>query len=158
MHFTFKCSKCDSTHGLEWPEPAETVSCDCGNVQTLRPAGVHGRSVTACLVCGTGDLYLQKDFPQRLGLSILGVGMAFSTLAWWQYWYPAAMAFLVLSAAIDFGLYYAVPDVTVCYRCGAQYRGFEKRAEHAAFDLGVGERYRQERLRIEELRERARKS
>jgi hypothetical protein len=45
-----------------------------------------------------------------------------------------------------------VGDVSVCYRCGAEYRGFPVNPEHKPFELSVGERYRQEKIRREQLR------
>ena len=39
----------------------------------------------------------------------------------------------------------------VCYRCHAHYRGFAASAEHKPFELTIHERYRQERLRREQL-------
>jgi hypothetical protein len=49
-----------------------------------------------------------------------------------------------------------VPDVTICYRCWCQVRGEGSNRERrfAPFDLGIGERYRQERIRAGELRDR----
>jgi hypothetical protein len=37
----------------------------------------------------------------------------------------------------------------VCYRCDAHYKGFKATDEHKPFELTVGERYRQERIRRE---------
>jgi hypothetical protein len=113
--------------------------------QLAPPGQLHG-----CILCGTEDMYVQKDFPQSLGLTILGIGIILSTILWWQYWYLAALGCLVVSALVDCALYYVVPDVTVCYRCAAQYRGVPRR--HEPFDLAIGERYRQEKMRIDELR------
>ena len=56
------------------------------------------------------------------------------------------------TAVFDGLLYLLVGDVTVCYRCGAHYRGFPPHPAHQPFDLGVGERYRQERIRRELLK------
>ena len=65
-----------------------------------------------------------------------------------------ALLVLLASAALDMVLFYVVPDVTICYRCLSQYRGAGANpgGRFAPFDLAVGERYRQERLRVEELR------
>jgi hypothetical protein len=51
-------------------------------------------------------------------------------------------------------LYYRVPDVTICYRCLGQYRGIGSNpsGRFKPFDLAIGERYRQERMRAEQLR------
>jgi hypothetical protein len=111
----------------------------------------------ACPWCATTDLYLQKDFPEGLGLLIVIVGFAISTVFW--YFEMPLMTYLVLlaSALLDMILYYRVPDVTVCYRCLSQVRGAGSNAgdRFHPFDLAIGERYRQERIRIEELRKRS---
>ncbi|HMC88193.1 MAG TPA: hypothetical protein VKI17_01535, partial [Gemmataceae bacterium] len=48
-------------------------------------------------------------------------------------------------------LYLWVGDVIVCYRCQAHYRGCESGPKHKPHELGIAERYRQERLRREQL-------
>jgi hypothetical protein len=110
----------------------------------------------SCAWCGSSDLYLQKDFPQGLGLAIVVAGFAISTVFW--YYEMPIPAYLVLfaSALLDMILYYKVPDVTICYRCLGQYRGrgSSPPGRFQAFDLAIGERYRQERLRAEQLRAR----
>ena len=60
-------------------------------------------------------------------------------------------AILIGSALFDGLLYLWVGDVVVCYRCGAHYRDLPPGEEFRPFELGIGERYRQERLRREEL-------
>jgi hypothetical protein len=66
-------------------------------------------------------------------------------------------AYLVLAASmlLDLVLYYLVKDVIICYRCLSQVRGAGSNPEHRfqPFDLSVGERYRQERMRARQLRE-----
>jgi hypothetical protein len=91
-----------------------------------------------------------------LGLAIVVAGFAVSTVFWAYYMPIAATAVLLVSAALDLVLYYVVPDVTICYRCQSQFRGpgANPRGRFAPFDLAIGERYRQERLRVEQLRER----
>ena len=62
-------------------------------------------------------------------------------------------AILIGSALVDGLLYLWVGDALVCYRCGAHFRGFTASAAHGPFELTVGERYRQERLRREQVRD-----
>ncbi len=108
----------------------------------------------SCAWCATDDLYLQKDFPQGLGLLIVIVGFAISTVFWYFEQPIPAYVVLLASALLDMILYYRVPDVTICYRCLGQYRGVGSNFEgrFRPFDLAIGERYRQERLRAEQLR------
>ena len=44
-----------------------------------------------------------------------------------------------------------VGDAVVCYRCNAHYRGVVPRDAHRPYELVIGERYRQERIRREQL-------
>jgi len=98
-------------------------------------------------------LWRQKDFPQRLGLLMVGTGIVLSTVAY-ALWQPAlSLGILMAFALVDFLLFVFMRDVLVCYRCGARHGGFEP-ASQATFDLEVGERYRQERLRLEAARRR----
>lgn len=154
MNLTFECPSCRARQRAELAGEHATVSCaSCSDELQLRPGAVEGPLLKECLVCGTQDMYVQKDFPHRLGISIVIVGVVLSSIAWWQYWYPTALGILLATALLDLCLYYSIGDVLVCYRCLAQYRGSERNPDHKPFDLGVGERYRQERLRLEMLRQ-----
>ena len=105
-----------------------------------------------CPVCGNHELYKKKDFPHWLGLNLLTFAcvLSFFTYLWYEKW--LTWAILIGSAAFDGLLYLWVKDVVVCYRCGAEHRGLGPEGEKVApFELTVHERYRQERLRQEEL-------
>jgi hypothetical protein len=104
----------------------------------------------------TTDLYIQKDFPQGLGLLIVVVGFAISTVFWYYEMPIKAYFVLVVSIVLDLVMYHLVPDVTICYRCLCQMRGAGSNPEgrYRPFDQAVGERYRQERIRAEQLRQR----
>jgi hypothetical protein len=108
-------------------------------------------TLTSCAVCGNAELYKKKDFPHWLGMSILTVAcIAFLVIN--AYRYPwVAWTILLGSAAFDGLLYLWVGDVTVCYQCGAHFRGFPAGAEPKPYDLGIAERYRQERIRREQM-------
>ena len=144
----FPCPRCQWTD-RQRVGSGQTVQCDaCGWSRTcLADEFDHGQP-THCLVCGCTDLWRQKDFPQRLGLLMVGMGIVLSTIAY-ALWHPAlSLGILMAFALVDFLLFLFMRDVLVCYRCGARHGGFEP-VSHAAFDLEVGERYRQERLRLE---------
>ncbi len=64
----------------------------------LRPDAISGERLQACPWCMTTDLYIQKDFPQGLGLFIVGVGFAISTVFW--YYEMPIPAYLVLVVSI----------------------------------------------------------
>jgi hypothetical protein len=104
------------------------------------------------LLCGNHELYKKKDFPHWLGISILVfacVGFIVANALYQQWW---AWAILIGSAGFDGLLYLLVGDVVVCYRCNAHFRGAPPGPEHHPFELVIGERYRQERIRREELK------
>jgi hypothetical protein len=149
----FACPRCQLTVRQKIA-PGQTVQCDaCGWSRTCSAEEFQQGQPAHCLVCGCADLWRQKDFPQRLGLLMVGLGIVLSTIAY-ALWHPAlSLGILMGFALVDFLLFMFMRDVLVCYRCGARHGGFKHGGfdpvSHAAFDLEVGERYRQERLRLE---------
>jgi hypothetical protein len=158
LELTFECPECGATQRVEHVERASETACGrCSHRRELRPGGIEEGRLVACTWCGTDDLYLQKDFPHSLGLGILVAGFAVSTVFWYFYMPISAFLALLATAALDVAFYYLVPDVTICYRCLGQHRGpgSDGGGRFASFDLAIGERYRQERLRVEEHRRKA---
>jgi hypothetical protein len=105
-------------------------------------------------MCGNHELYKKKDFPHWLGMGILAVACIGSIIPYWLYHQWLTWTILIGSAVVDGLLYLWVGDVVVCYRCAAQYRGVAALDEHKPFELGIGERYRQEQKRREIMRSR----
>ncbi len=158
MELTFECPSCGAIGSVPRVEPGGRAACPaCGQSRNLRPECIDGDGLRACPVCATEDLYIQKDFPQGLGLAVVVAAIVTSTVFWYLDRPVPALGVLLLSALVDMALYYRVGDVTICYRCLSQFRGTGANpgGRFAPFDLAVGERYRQERLRIEELKGRA---
>ncbi|MBV9125400.1 MAG: hypothetical protein JO112_18750 [Planctomycetes bacterium] len=150
MKIRFTCPQCDQEARLESPFPADWQCPHCDHL--LRLASPPEETLPTCVVCGNPELYKKKDFPHWLGLTILTVACtAFLVLNFYrhQWW---AWTILIGSAVFDGVLYLLVGDAVVCYRCGAHYRGCAESAAHQPFELGIAERYRQERLRREQLR------
>ncbi len=158
MELTFECPGCQTVGGVSPVETAAEARClACGVTRELRKEAIDDSGLRACPVCATEDLYLQKDFPQGLGLAIVILGFAISTVFWYLDRPVPALSVLLVSALADMVLFYIVPDVTICYRCLSQYRGAGSNppGRFGRFDLAVGERYRQERMRVDEIRSRA---
>jgi hypothetical protein len=156
LELTFECPDCLAVGSVEAVGPGGTASCRaCGCARDLRAESLDAEGLRACPLCATEDLYVQNDFPQGLGLAVVIAGFVVST-AFWYYDRPLpALGVLLASALADMALFYLVPDVTICYRCLSQYRGEGANPggiRFKPFDLAVGERYRQERLRVEQLR------
>jgi hypothetical protein len=114
-------------------------------------AGKENAGPTSCGVCGNSEMYKKKDFPHALGLTILTVACVASTITYGLYDKWLTWAILIGSAAIDGLLYLWVKDVVVCYHCQAHHRGVGPGSSVPPFDLAIGERYRQEQLRREQL-------
>jgi uncharacterized protein (DUF983 family) len=151
----FHCPTCDRPArvsvrtAIDWRCP----TCDHrGRFKAADPA------LPCCVVCGNAELYKQKDFPHWLGMTILVVACIASVLTylWYEKW--LTWAILIGSALIDGALYLSVGDAVVCYRCGAYYKGFKPSPAHRPFELTLGERYRQERIRSEQIRQRGQNS
>lgn len=155
MELTYECPSCAAVMTVSSAEDQKTVRCStCGSERELRAEGIVNGRLIECPWCATKDLYVQKDFPHGLGLAIVIGGFALSTVFWYFYMPILTIGVLLTTAALDLALFYWVGDVTICYRCLCQYRGpgTNPSGIFSSFDLGIGERYRQERLRIEELR------
>jgi hypothetical protein len=108
----------------------------CGGETTLALSVSleRDRLVDRCAACDGTQLYVQRDFNQKAGLAIVVVG---ALLAPFTPYYASLFA----AALIDAGLYALLPEITVCYRCHAHYRGFARNPAHAAFDLHLAEQY-----------------
>src|SRR5262249_9051673 len=123
----------------------------CDHFLTL-PDDVGKDSLTACVLCGNPELYKKKDFPHWLGLLILTAACLISVIPYWLYHQWLTLGILIGSAVFDGLLYLWVGDVIVCYRCQAHYRQAPPQPDRPPFDLGIAERYRQERIRRDQLK------
>lgn len=110
---------------------------------------VNGDRVQRCLVCPSTDLFVRKDFPQRLGVLIVAVGIIGSSIAWYHAHLLWTFGILFATALIDVLLYTLVGDALMCYRCQAQYRGVAEMDSHGLFDLETHEKHRQLNARLQ---------
>jgi ribosomal protein L40E len=157
MELTFACPSCGTVGQVASVESVGRAVCRrCGTDRPLHPEGIDGSRLDACPWCLTTDLYIQKDFPQALGLLIVMLQIGISTVFWYYEKPIETFAVLLGFTLLDWALYPRVPDVTICYRCGCQIRGggSDGDGRFHPFDQAIGERYRQERIRAQELRER----
>lgn len=130
----FRCPGCgaEATAGLDGD--ARCAQCGREGRLALSPSMAAERIVDRCAACSGQQLYVQRDFNQKAGLAVVIVG---ALLAPFTPYYSS----LIVAALIDAGLYALLPEVTVCYRCQAHYRGFARNPRHQAFDLHVAEQY-----------------
>ena len=150
MQIIFRCPTCQQHAWSDACEPGHSLQCvACGWMREIERANLDGGKPSQCLICGCDDLWRQKDFPQTVGVVIVGLGALLSTIAW-AYWRPVlAIAILMLCALADLLLYTLMNDVLVCYRCGSRHRYTSAIDKHPWFDLETAERYRQEAKRLE---------
>lgn len=96
-----------------------------------------------CPHCGCPDLFVRKDFPQRLGLALVaGAALAFLVLAAIPQTFYIGVWVLVGVTLIDAMLYLLVPKVATCYRCRADLRGYPLNPRLEGFELSIAEKYR----------------
>ena len=86
-----------------------------------------------CPVCKCRHLYRRKNFNQVVGLVIILVGAFLAVVI--SYWILAAVTLM------DILLYRFVPEVAVCYRCGAEANGIIGTGELSMFDHHTAEMY-----------------
>ena len=148
MNVTFSCPHCDQGVRVAIAPDATELACPhCHHTIAIPLGAVEGQRIKRCLVCPSTDLFVRKDFPQRLGVGIVTVGIIGSCITWAMSEVEATFAILFATALVDVVLYLVVPDALMCYRCGAMYRQAEG-ADHGPFNLETHERYRQQAARM----------
>jgi len=151
MNVTYACPACEE--GVRSHFDADTPELDCPHCQgkiTIAPNAIEGSRVKRCLVCPSTELFIRKDFPQRLGVGLVVVGILGSSIAWYYSDVLWTFGILFATALIDVVLYTMVGDALMCYRCQAQYRSVEEMDSHGQFDLETHEKYRQLAARLEQ--------
>ena len=100
--------------------------------------------IEKCPKCGCRDLFVRKDFPQRVGLAIVFfAGIAFLVLAARRNNFYLGVIVLLVAVLFDAVLYWFVPKITVCYKCRSEFRDAPINPAHEGFELATGEKYRQ---------------
>lgn len=149
MNVTYHCPECHSTVRSAIGAGAQRIECPaCRQPIELPPEAISVGQLNRCLVCPSTELYARKDFPQRLGVALVIFGFVASSIAWANYQVLWSFAILFGTALIDLILYLVMGESLTCYRCHAQYRGFENIEVHGGFNLETHERYRQQAARL----------
>ncbi|ADB17011.1 hypothetical protein Psta_2341 [Pirellula staleyi DSM 6068] len=151
MNVTYRCPHCDQLAQASFTAESSEIVCTACNHRLQVPEGsCTNEQVTRCLVCPSQELYIRKNFPQGLGVTIVALGIIGSTIAWYYHYRFVAYGFLFGTALIDLLLYLFVGNLLQCYRCQAQYRGVPGLENHEPFNLETHERYRQQAIRLAE--------
>ena len=148
MQVTFRCPHCDATARASLALDGSPVVCpECE--LPLGSTTEGSDQLVRCLVCPSTELYVRKDFSQKLGVTIVVIGFVLSSIAWYYRQPLLTYGILFATALVDVVLYATVGDMLQCYRCHAQYRGLETLDRHAPFSLEPHERYRQQEIRLQ---------
>jgi len=96
--------------------------------------------VDRCVICGSTEMFVRKDFPQRLGLAVV---IVFGLASIYYFRTNIVVSWAVLAAAIliDLIIYLFIGKVTTCYACRAEYRKCLLNPAHEGFDLATSEKY-----------------
>jgi hypothetical protein len=149
MNATFTCPKCEAGVRQSFDAGSTALSCrNCGQQIALPAGAVDGSRLRRCLACPSHDLFVRKDFPQRLGVLLVAIGIVGSSIAWNYANLPWTFGILFATALADLLLYLVVGNALMCYRCGAQYRGVAEMDSHGQFNLETHEKHRQMQARL----------
>lgn len=153
MNVEYVCPQCERLSRAEIsPDATEFCCALCDRQMPIPPGALGAEKLRRCLVCPSTDLFVRKDFPQRLGVTVVAIGILASCVAWAYHQLIPTFVILFLTALIDVVLYLVVPNALMCYRCGAQYRGAPGLETHSPFNLETHERHRQQKARLAEHR------
>ncbi len=118
----------------------ECPRCRVSHPMRLSDSIRRDHLVDQCVVCGGKELFIRKDFPQRIGLAVVVV---FGLAALYYFSISVLIAWSILAAAvlIDLLIYAFLGKVTTCYACRAEYRKCPLNPAHEGFDLATSEKY-----------------
>jgi len=92
-----------------------------------------GSVIDHCAACGHAELYFQKDFNRRTGITLVVIGSIFVP---WTY----GLSLLGVTI-LDYIVWRIVKDVIVCYDCQAVHRGYPPNPRLEPFDLVIHDRH-----------------
>ena len=138
MKIQFLCPHCK--HELEFEDLSQDESpCPlCQKTIRLRITERMRRDnmVDHCAVCDCNTVYVQKDFNRTLGVSIFVAGAILFLLCAWKNRLVEGTLVWAAFVLADGLLYKFLPDVTICYKCYAQYREVALEPGQSAVRIG----------------------
>jgi hypothetical protein len=170
MRITYACPACHATTSTDGIESRDSLECTaCRAVLPMPPDAFAGHEqgdtrpprLQRCLACPSLELFVRKNFPQRLGVAIVVAGLAASCVAWANRELLITFGILFGTALLDVLLFFFMPNCLSCYRCGARYTGdgvasdaddpADGGHQFGAFDLETHEKHRQLVARTKQL-------
>jgi hypothetical protein len=134
---TPRCPGCNAALPFDAAEAPARIRCGgCGRELSIAvtQAVRTDAAVDRCPVCEGADFYVRKDFNPQLGLAFVISGAALSAVFYYLDLDLIAYTVLACAVLVDLLIYRQLKDVTVCYRCHAEFRGKYPRTA-GAFDL-----------------------
>ncbi len=146
MQIRFHCPTEGCVAIIEY-EPLEgcggTIACPrCATAipMTITPSMREQNVPDRCAVCGGAEMFIRKDFPQRLGLAVVIV-FGLASVYFFRSNILVSWAVLAAAVAIDLLVYLLIGKVTTCYACRAEFRHATLSPHHEGFDLATSEKY-----------------
>jgi hypothetical protein len=137
MTVTARCAGCNAALPFQASEAPARVRCGrCHREMAVSVSeGVRAdAAVDRCPICEGADFYVRRDFDPKLGLAFVITGALISAIFYWFNRDLIAYSILAAAVVIDLLIYRRLKDVTVCYRCHAEFRGTYPRTA-GIFDL-----------------------
>ena len=137
MQVTARCPGCNAA--LPFDASGAPARIRCGRCSREMAVGVSDAlrsdsAVDRCPICEGADFYVRRDFDPKVGLTFVISGALISAAFYWFNLDLIAYSILAAAVVIDLLIYRRLKDVTVCYRCHAEFRGSYPRTA-PAFDL-----------------------
>ena len=80
---TFSCPDCSGLLQATFDESHVEIQClECHANRDLPSPDMSGGYLQKCMACPSTELFVRKDFPQRLGVTIVVIGFAVSSYFW----------------------------------------------------------------------------
>src|SRR4051794_40457440 len=110
MNVTFSCPRCRQGARTDVALSDATLTCPhCQQVIVIPDDSFEGEQLCRCLVCPSTDLFVRKDFPQRIGVGLVILGIVGSSIAWGYSLPVLTFGILFATALADVVLYLIVP-------------------------------------------------
>lgn len=139
MRIRFACGRCEGTVASGDVELPVEIACPrCGQSAAFGTAAGTSGHLERCPACGGPHLFIQKEFPRRVGLAIVTVGAAVFLVLMGFDRIVLGFGALFVVALFDLVIYRASPLMTVCYHCSSEFRRSAVNPRHAGYDPKIG--------------------
>ena len=103
---TYSCPDCSGLLQASFEDQTVAAPCPaCNSTRKLQDPELANGYLKRCIACPSTELFVRKDFPQRLGVAIVVTGFVISSVFWYYHNPFATFAVLLLTALIDVVLF-----------------------------------------------------